>query len=126
MAKTSMNIEENMAGLLCYLVVWVTGIIFYFMEKKNKTVRFHALQSILTFLPLSVIGWLVGWIGMPKLGYGYGYYGWSYDPGIPALVYLSWVIWAITVILWLVLMIKAYQGEKFKLPIVGDIAEKHA
>jgi len=125
MAKTSMNIEENMAGLLCYLVVWVTGIIFYLMEKKNKTVRFHALQSILTFLPLSIIGWIVGWIGAPSISWGYGY-SYSYNPGIPALIYLSWIIWVITVILWLVLMIKAYQGEKFKLPIVGDIAEKRA
>lgn len=126
MAKTSMNLEENVAGLLCYLIVWITGIIFYFVEKENKTVRFHAMQSILTFLPLSIIAWIVGWIGAPKwTGSGYyGYYGW--DPGIPALIWLSWAIWAITVILWLILMFKAYQGEKFKLPIVGDIAEKHS
>ncbi|MCK5112920.1 MAG: DUF4870 domain-containing protein [Thermoplasmatales archaeon] len=121
MAKTSMNLEENVAGLLCYLIVWVTGIIFYFVEKENKFVRFHAMQSILTFIPLSILAWIVGWIGAPKLTYGY--YGW--DPGIPALIWLSWLIWVITVILWLILMFKAYNGEKFKLPIVGDIAEKH-
>jgi len=125
MAKTSMNLEENMAGLLCYLLTWITGIIFFFMEKKNKTVRFHALQSILTFLPLMIIGWIVGWVGAPSVSWGYGY-SYSYNPGIPALIYLSWIIWIITVILWLVLMIKAYQGEKFKLPVIGDIAEKHA
>jgi len=109
MAKTSMNLEENIASVLCYVLVWVTGIIFFFMEKKNKTVRFHAMQSILTFLPLSIIAWIVGWIGAPKWTYGYG----------------PWLIWVITVILWLILMFKAYNGEKFKLPIVGDIAEKH-
>ena len=126
MAKTSMNLEENIASVLCYVLVWVTGIIFFFMEKKNKTVRFHAMQSILTFLPLSIIAWIVGWIGAPKWTYGYGPYGvGGFDPGIPALIWLSWLIWAITVILWLILMFKAYQGEKFKLPIVGDIAEKH-
>jgi uncharacterized membrane protein len=80
------------------------------------------MQSILTFLPLSILGWLVGWIGAPSLSYGYPYYG--YNPGIPALIWLSWIIWAVTVILWLVLIIKAYQGEKFKVPVVGDIAEK--
>jgi len=48
------------------------------------------------------------------------------NPGIPVLIYLSWIIWAISFVLWIVLMIKAYQGEKFKLPVVGDIAEKHA
>jgi len=122
--KTSMNLEENVAGLLCYLLIWVTGIVFFLLEKKNKTVRFHAMQSILTFLPLSIIAWIVGWIGAPKWSGGW-YYG-HFDPGIPALIYLSWIIWAVTVILWIVLMIKAYQGQKFKLPVIGDIAEKHS
>ncbi|MFO8077896.1 MAG: DUF4870 domain-containing protein [Thermoplasmatota archaeon] len=122
--KTSMNLEENVASALCYVLTWVTGIIFYFMEKENKTVRFHAMQSILTFLPLTIIGWVVGWIGAPKYNYGGGYYGiGSYDPGIPALMWLSWIIYAVMVILWLVLIIKSYQGEKFKVPFIGDIAE---
>ena len=123
MAKTSLNIEENIAGVLCYLIVWITGIIFYLLEKENKTVRFHAMQSILTFLPLMILGWIVGWIGAPRWSPGGGYWG-GWSPGIPALVWLSWLIWVITVILWLILMLKAYQGEKFKLPVVGDIAEK--
>jgi len=124
-AKTSMNLEENVASALCYVIVWVTGIIFYFLEKENKTVRFHAMQSILTFIPLSILGWLFGWIGAPSVGWSGGL-SYSYNPGIPALVWLSWAIWAITVLLWLILMFKAYQGEKFKLPVVGDIAEKQA
>lgn len=125
MAKSSMNLEENVAGALCYVIVWITGIIFFFLEKENKTVRFHAMQSILTFLPLTILSAVVGWIGAPKFT-GWGPSGWGWDPGIPALVWLSWIIWVITIILWLILMFKAYQGEKFKLPIVGDIAEKHA
>jgi len=130
MAKTSLNLEENIASVLCYVLVWLTGIIFYFLEKENKTVRFHALQSILTFLPLTIITYALGWIGAPSVAYGgYGYYGlpnYSVNPGIPALIYLSWAIDVIMAILWLILIIKAYKGEKFKLPIVGDIAEKHA
>ena len=127
--KTSMNLDENIASVLCYVLTWLTGIIFFFMEKKNKTVRFHAMQSILTFLPLTILGALLGWIGAPKVSYGgYGYYGtgYSYNPGIPALMWASWAMYALTAILWLILVIKAYQGEKFKLPIVGDIAEKKA
>lgn len=119
--KTSTGLEENVASMICYLGVWVTGIIFYFLEKENKTVKFHAMQSIITFLPLSILGWLFNWIGAPKWSWTTGY-----SPGIPALVYLSWLIWVITGILWLILMIKAYQGEKFKLPIVGDLAENHS
>jgi uncharacterized membrane protein len=126
MAKTSMNLDENIAGVLCYLAFWITGIIFYFMETKNKTVRFHALQSILTFLPLWIIAWIIGWIGAPKWTYGYGPLGvGGFDPGIPALVWLSWIIWVITILLWLLLMFKAYNGKKFKVPVIGDIVEKH-
>ncbi len=125
MAKTSMNLEENAASALCYILIWITGIIFYILEKDNKTVKFHAMQSIITFLPLSILAWIIGWIGSPKWSYGSGFYGLGrVDPGIPALVWASWALWVIAVILWLILMFKAYQGEKFKLPIVGDIAEK--
>ncbi len=126
--KTSLGLEENVAGLLSYVLGWLTGLIFLLAEKKSKFVRFHALQSIMTFLPLSVLAWLLGWIGAPKVTYG-SYYEYSVptvNPGIPALIYLSWIIWAISFVLWIILMIKAYQGEKFKLPVVGDIAEKHA
>ena len=123
--KSSMNLEENVASALCYVIVWVTGIIFYFMEKENKTVRFHAMQSILTFLPLSIIGFILQYLGTPRYNWDY-YYGFTGYGGNIWLVYLSWIIWAITAILWLILMFKAYQGEKFKLPVIGDIAEKHA
>ncbi|MEF8847748.1 MAG: DUF4870 domain-containing protein [Candidatus Thermoplasmatota archaeon] len=124
--KTSLGLEENVAGLLSYLIVWVSGIIFYFLEKDNKKVRFHALQSVLTFLPLTILGWIFGALSTPTVTYGTTY---GYTVGVTqnmAFVYLSWIVWAITVILWLVLMIKAYQGEKYKLPFIGDIAEKNS
>jgi len=111
MAKATFDLEENMAGALCYVLGWITGIIFYILEKENKTVRFHALQSIIVFLPLTII------VGILQ--------------GI--LLFIPFIGWAISglmgllmFILWLILMLKAYRGEKFKLPIVGDIAEKHA
>jgi len=93
--------EENIEGALCYLLGWDTGLIFYLIEKDNEFVRFHARQSILTFLPLFILGIVVSWIP-----------------------FLGWVIGLLTFILWLVLMIKAYQGNKFKLPVVGNIAER--
>jgi len=111
MAKATFDLEENIASVLCYVLVWVTGIIFYLVEKKNKTVRFHALQSIIVFLPLTIIvGILQGiLLFIPFIGWA-----------------ISGLIGLLMFILWLILMLKAYQGEKFKLPIVGDIAEKHA
>jgi uncharacterized membrane protein len=90
------------------------------MEKDNKTVKFHAMQSILTFLPLTILYWILGAIfSMMVFGAGiYGAYGaWQ------ILSLISTLIAIVMLILWLVLMFKAYQGEKFKVPIVGDIAE---
>jgi uncharacterized membrane protein len=124
MAKTSLNIEENIASMICYIGFWVTGLIFLLLEKENKTVKFHAKQSLFTFLPLQIIGIVLWWIGKPSWTYSGRYWVGDYNPGIPALVWLSYVIWLIMVVLWLIFLIKAYQWEKFKLPIVGDMAEK--
>lgn len=123
--KTSMNLEENVAGLLCYIGTWITGIIFYLLEKENKKVRFHALQSIIVFLPLTIIAPILGWLGSPKVSYGGGF-TYSYDPGIPALIWLSWLFYLLIFILWIVLMIMAYQDKEFNIPVVSDIAKKHA
>ena len=128
MAKATFDLEENIASLLCYALMWLTGIIFYLVEKENKTIRFHALQSFITFLPLQIIASILGFIGAPSVNYGYlgNPYTYSYNPGIPALVWASWAIYGLSFILWAILMFKAYNGEKLKLPVVGDIAEKHA
>ena len=127
MTKTSMNLEENIACLLCYLATWVTGIIFFVIEKENKTVRFHAMQSILTFIPLMVIGWIfigpLGWTWETK----YTVYNISYKVAtLSPLYYVGVLIYLLMFILWIVLMITAYQGKKIKIPVIGDIAEKQA
>ena len=103
--KTSMGLDENIAGLLCYLLTWVTGIIFYLIEKENDFVKFHAKQSIVTFLPLTIILWIVGWIP---------FIGWILSPLLGLLI----------LVLWIVLMIKAYHGERWKVPIFGDLVDQ--
>jgi len=117
MEKTKLGIDSNIEALLCYLGIWVTGIIFYVIEEDNKFIKFHAMQSILVFLPLSILSWVFG-----------GFFGFVYiwGPAWDFMVWISYLLWLLTFILWLVLMLKAYMGEKFKLPIVGDIAEKHS
>jgi len=107
MTKTSLGMEENIEGVLAYILGWVTGIVFYLLEKDSKFVRFHAMQSIIVFLPLSVIAWILAFIP---------FIGWI----------ISSLIWILSLILWIVLMIKAYQGEMYKVPIAGDIAERNA
>lgn len=107
MAKTSTGLDENVAGLLCYVLVWISGLIFILLERENKFVRFHALQSIIVFGILMVASVLIGWI--PFIGWMFG--------GLISILAL---------VLWVVLMVKAYQGEMYKLPWAGDLAERNA
>ncbi|WHY80498.1 DUF4870 domain-containing protein [Siminovitchia fortis] len=102
--KSSTGLDENIAGLLCYLGTFVTGIIFFVLEKKSTFVKFHAMQSIVLFVSLWILGLGVGYVP---------FVGWL----LKSLISLT------TFILWIVLMVKAYQRERIKLPVVGDIAE---
>lgn len=102
--KTSLGMDENIEAALCYFFWIFTGLLFFILEKDSKFVKFHAMQSIAIAILLGVINiilaiTIVGLLLLP-------------------LIYL------IAVILWIFLMYKAYKGEKFKLPIVGDFAEK--
>ncbi|MBI4733865.1 MAG: DUF4870 domain-containing protein [Rubrobacteridae bacterium] len=116
--KTSTGLDPNLAGLLCYLFTWLTGLIFYLIEKDNKFVRFHALQSLLMsgamfviYIALMIISAILSHV--PFIG--------------PLVSLLAWLVLMVGgFALWIILMVKAYQGEKFKLPFIGDIAEKNA
>jgi uncharacterized membrane protein len=102
--KTSTGFNANVAAALSYLVGFVTGIIFLLVEKENKFVRFHAMQSTLVFIGIVAIDILLQIV--PILG---------------ALV-VVFVVIPVSAFLWLLLMFKAYQGEDFKLPLVGQMA----
>jgi uncharacterized membrane protein len=104
--RSSTGLEENVAGFLCYLFGFITGVVFLVVEKESKFVKFHAMQSTITFLSLFVISIILGFI-----------------PIIGLLVY---PIWILSLILWLLLMIKALRGERYALPIVGKMAEEKA
>jgi uncharacterized membrane protein len=109
--KTSTGLEPNVAGLLCYVLGWITGLIFFILETDNKFVRFHAMQSIVTFGAISVVCFVIGMFSLiPFVGL--------------AFLIIVYLISALAFVLWIVLMLKAYQGEKFKLFLAGDIAEK--
>lgn len=102
--RSSTGLDENVAGFLCYLFGFITGIVFLVVEKESRFVKFHAMQSTITFLSLFVISIILGWI-----------------PIIGLLVYPLWIL---SLILWLLLMIKALRGERYSLPIVGKMAEE--
>jgi uncharacterized membrane protein len=111
------GMQENVAGLLCYIVWWVTGLIFYLIDKR-PFVRFHAAQAMLTsaaFIVLYIL--LMVLMGASFLG------GWI----LGVLGFLGYLVLGLGgFILWILLMVKAYQGQRFKLPVVGDFAEKLA
>ena len=98
--KAGTGLPKNTAAALTYVLGWVTGIVFLLIEK-DPFVRFHAMQSIVVFGILMILMFvpIIGWM-------------------------LSPVLWIVGFVLWLVLIFKAYQGEEFKLPFVGDQAKK--
>jgi len=115
LGPTSMGMSPNVEAGLSYVLTWVTGLIFFFMEKQNRFVRFHAMQSILFFGGLTVVNIILSVIG------GFGV------PGIGLLTALvSWAVGIIGLVGYIVLLINGFQGKYFKLPIVGDYAEKYA
>jgi Predicted membrane protein len=123
-AKTALGLNENIGGLLCYSLGWLSGLIFLLLEKENKFIRFHAIQSLITFLSISLLYLFVTSL-VPAVTYSYNlYYGWTSTPN-PVYVLIVLLVGFISLILWLLLMYKAYKGEKFKLPLIGDFAEQH-
>jgi uncharacterized membrane protein len=119
MSKTSMGLEQNTAGLLCYVLWWISGIYFIRKEKDNRFVRFHAWQSVIVFGAISVTFIIIGILmririlmAMPEIGI--------------FLLVINWVLWLGTIMLWFVLIANAYQERRFKLPWAGNYAEKKA
>ena len=113
------GMAENVAGLLCYLFGWVTGLIFFLIDKR-PFVRFHAAQSMVVFGGLHIISIVLGIFfgaGMMFRG-GFGAFG------MGAALY--GLINLVALILWILLMVKAYQHEKFEVPIAAGIAKGFA
>jgi uncharacterized membrane protein len=108
------GMADNVAGMLAYITI-IPAIIFLILEPYNRSrfVRFHAWQCI-----FFNIGWWILWIGLHMFAH------------IPLLGWLSILVWPLIglggFILWLMLLIKANQGQMFKLPVIGDLAEKQA
>ena len=108
-AKSSTGLDENIAALLSYVFGWISGLIFFLMEKDSRLVRFHAMQSTIVFGAIFLIHLIFGIV--PIIGW------------LLALL-LSPLIVLLSFFLWLFLMWKAFSGERIKLPYVGDIAER--
>jgi len=104
---SSTGLDPTLAALLAYLLGFVSGLVFLVIEKKSRFVRFHAMQSTLTFLALTVVSFVAGFV--PLLG--------------PLVGFVASVL---GLVLWVLLMVRALQGDWYKLPMVGDMAEERA
>ncbi len=122
--KSSTGLDANLAALLSYVFGWVSGLVFFLIEKESRLVRFHAMQSILLCLVIAVAGimlWIVTFIfiligaALPDiLGSLLGL--------VATLVWLAFSVGLL--ITWVMCLIRAYQYQYFKLPLIGNMAEK--
>jgi len=107
MKKTALGLDRNISAMLSYLLGWVSGLIVILVEKEDDFVRFHAMQSIVTFGALTILsitfGTMLMFVGV-----------------MGSLIQIAGIA------LWILLMVKAYQGEKYMLPVIGEMAEQWA
>lgn len=106
-AQSSTGMSANVAGLLCYVGIWISGIVFVVLEKKSTFVKFHAWQSIMTFGVLSVAYLVL---------FSIPFVGWI----------LGTIVWILMLVLWIILMLQAGTGKMWKVPWAGNWAERQA
>lgn len=103
--KYAFGLDKKTASILTYVLGWVSGLVFILVEKEDKDIRFHAMQSIVTFGTFHILQMIL--VRIPFLGWSIGS-----------------LLGIVCMIAWIVCIVKTYQGEKYKLPIFGDFAEK--
>lgn len=108
------GLTDNMAGALAYVTI-IPAIVFLVLEpyNRNRFIRFHSFQCI-----IAAVAWTCLWVALNIVAH------------IPIFGWLTILVWPLVslggFVVWLILVLKAYQGQKFKLPVIGDIAEKQA
>jgi uncharacterized membrane protein len=122
--KSSTGLDENIAALLSYVFGWVSGLVFFLMEKDSKLVRFHAMQSILFCVVIAVLG-IALWI----LTFVFLLVGALLPDTMGSLLALLgtliWIVFSVALLIgWILCLVRAYQGQLFKLPVIGNMAEK--
>jgi uncharacterized membrane protein len=113
--SSTTGLTENVAGALCYVLGWVTGIIFLFIDKR-PFVRFHAAQSIVVFGVLTIVYWIFNAFFFTML----------FSGGYALFWLLRDVVGLAFFILWILLMFKAYQGQRFRVPVAAEFADSLA
>ncbi|WP_114576086.1 DUF4870 domain-containing protein [Saliphagus sp. LR7] len=124
--ETGSGLDENVAGALSYLFGFVTGLIFFLIEKENRFVRFHAAQSMvvtgllfLAYVALSIVGTVISTVLFASTS---TFLVGSIVSLVLGLVWLALIVGGFA--LWVYLMVNAYRGETTRLPVAAGITDK--
>lgn len=112
---SSTGLQPNVAAAVSYVLGWITGLIFFLIEKDDRFVRFHAMQSILLSVAIMALYFVVGILIVPMAFASLGF-----------VFLLLNVLWIAILVLWIYMIVQAAQNKVFKLPLIGDMAAKQA
>ena len=113
---TSTGVDPRLSAVLCYTGWWVSGLIFLIIEQQHRGVRFHAAQSVVLFGGLSV---LIGVLSAASVGMLV-----VSAAAFQAARLLVYIVWLAAVAVWMLLMLKTYQGETWRVPFASDLAAR--
>jgi uncharacterized membrane protein len=115
-AATTTGVDPAVASMLCYAAWWVSGLLFLFLERGHRGVRFHAAQSLVLFGGLTLLMSCIGAASAVSL--------FTAPALFRTIVSLNSLVWLASVILWAVLMVQALRGETVRVPLVADLADR--
>lgn len=116
--STSTGVDARLASVLCYAGWWITGLVFLFAERRDRTVRFHAAQSLIVFGSLTVVLLLCG--GASAVAFVVA------TNTFQLVQAFGNVLWFGSVVLWLFLLVKTWRGENWQVPLAGELATRLA
>lgn len=128
-STTNTGLEENVAAALSYVLGWITGIVMYFVEPDDESIRFHAAQSVVVFGGFSVLVLVIGFLSAMISGLAAaGGMGVGVFFGLFSMIVtlISFVVWIAGLVLWLYLLVRTYQGQDPRVPVAAGIADSIA
>jgi len=122
--KSSTGLDENIAALLSYVFGWVSGLIFFLIEKDSRLVRFHAMQSLLFNILIAVVS-VVLWVLLVVLLLIGSQISGVISTLVSLVGTLVWIALVVGILIaWILCLVKAFNSQYYKLPIIGNFAEK--
>lgn len=114
--KSSTGLAPNAAAALSYLAWWVSGLLFFLVERESRFVKFHAAQALAGLGALWALGLTMWAFAFAALFVSAALF--------TALLYVAYAVWMIGIIVWAVCIVRAWKGDEFELPIVGPMARR--